>query len=659
MLEFTTTAAGQDAEVPISGEVAGVVIDWGDGSTNTQVPDSPNLVSTYYTHTFATAGTYTVTISGTKLERFGSCNSSTYAVTLKKIVSWGELGTTSLECAGYLRGGLIAVPSTLPSTVTNLASIFKNAYSLNQSLSGWNTANVTNMTFAFYGAHQFNGDVTTWNTSSVTDMSWMFADALVFNQNISVWNTSLVTDMNSMFYNAVVFNRSLASWNITNVTDMRFMFNSSGLSNANYSSTLIGWGPQFVESGVRLDASSHKAEGCTAIAARQVLLDAPNNWNIQDTAPTDDCGTPLVALFRITEINETAQLGFGGSLTGVAINWGEYPAVTAETTVADAANRFYEYSYAEPGLHKVIVSGKELGHFGYCNTPTAGWNLIEILSWGDLNTTSFECALNGRTALTGVPNTLPDTVTNPDYAFHNAHVFNQDVSSWNTANVTSMDGTFRAALEFNNGGQPLTWNTSKVTNMLNMFSIAEKFNADVSGWNTASLTNMAGMFSAASAFNQSLASWNIEQVTDMSNMFQPATFVTSVPRGTEITEPSAITLHNGAPMHSLSDANYSATLIGWAGQEVQSGVDLGASSNQAIGCSAVAARTLLTSAPNNWVISDIAPTDVVPAGGCSPSEPGQLARTGTNASSALLWLLTAFGLGGSALMIARRRQRGY
>lgn len=232
-LQYVTTGSNQSARLIVSGATA--TIDWGDSTSTT--PVTPG--TTFYDHVYSSAGTYTVTVSGS-VPRLGD-SSTLYSSTDRgptRVLDWGNVGLTSLQLAFHNSSQIIQVPSTLPNTITNLAGAFSSATNFNDSnITSWDTSNVTNMSQMFYSATSFNQDIGSWNTSSVTSMTGMFGNTASFNQDIGSWNTSNVTNMASMFigfsFSPTPFNQNIGSWDTSSVTNMSNMFSYATSFNQN------------------------------------------------------------------------------------------------------------------------------------------------------------------------------------------------------------------------------------------------------------------------------------------------------------------------------------------------------------------------------------------------------------------------------------------
>jgi len=92
------------------------------------------------------------------------------------------------------------------------------------------------------------------------------------------------------------------------------------------------------------------------------------------------------------------------------------------------------------------------------------------------------------------------------------------ISEWDVSEVTSMEGLFEGATDFN--GDITSWNVGAVTNMERMFKGCVVFNQDLSAWNVSEVTSMEGLFEGATDFNGDITSWNVGAVTNMERMFK-------------------------------------------------------------------------------------------------------------------------------------------
>jgi surface protein len=260
-----------------------IVVSWGDATTSTIT----NHLAAAVTHTYASAGTYSISITGTlpgwqfnatgdrlkilNIASYGVLNISTNSIfrgctnlisnaTDAPTITTADLGFTFRDCtnfngnvgswsvsavtnmsfmfsfaSAFNNGGSSSIGSWNTSSNTSMTSMFSGATAFNQPIGAWNTALVNNMASTFSSATNFNQNISSWNTALVNNMSSMFNGGSAFNQNISSWNTGAVTTMATMFQGASAFNQPIGTWNTAVVTTMANMFSSATVFNQSLS----------------------------------------------------------------------------------------------------------------------------------------------------------------------------------------------------------------------------------------------------------------------------------------------------------------------------------------------------------------------------------------------------------------------------------------
>ena len=107
-------------------------------------------------------------------------------------------------------------------------------------------------------------------------------------------------------------------------------------------------------------------------------------------------------------------------------------------------------------------------------------------------------------------------------------------------NITSLASMFyQQSSAYGDFNQDITnWDTSNITNMKQMFNNNKSFNQPIGVWDVSSVTNMQYMVAGALAFNQNCSAWNLSS---------------------SLTNVDRFGLSN-----SMSDDNWTDTLVGWA-----------------------------------------------------------------------------------------------
>ena len=240
-------------------------VDWGDGNIDSNITTWDDVRNT---HTYASAGTYSVVISGT----FDGVSVISDKLKLLSIDFWKNINLGSGNACFNGCGNMDINTDSVPLLSGDMSFCFNVCSSLTDptsSLSNWNVSSVTSMDEMFRLATNFNRDLSSWNVSSVTSMANMFRGATSFNQDISSWNvssvmhlwlicsetqqistrrysTSLATTVltNSMFQSATNFDQDISGWNVGSVTSMASMFQLA----SNFDQDLSSWNVNSVTS---------------------------------------------------------------------------------------------------------------------------------------------------------------------------------------------------------------------------------------------------------------------------------------------------------------------------------------------------------------------------------------------------------------------------
>lgn len=524
------------------------------------------------------------------------------------------------------------------STITNMSGMFKGASSFNQDLSSWDVSNVTTMHRMFEDAIVFNQDIGAWTTDKLNDMTQMFDGATSFNQDISLWNTSEVTSMQNTFKNASSFDQNLGGWNIEQVTSMSGMLSNTDLSTSNYDQTLIAWESQNVKDGLTLSAQG--LTYCEATLERQKLI-TEHNWTI--TGDDSDC--PFIFTVKTDNTGMSPDNAFTIPTTGDGYNY-DIDWNNDGTFDQFGINGGVSGIYPAPGTYTIRIRGDFPRIF--FNDEGDKEKIIEINQWGSIQWESMENAFEGCNELIVTATDAPDlsavsslasmfqycesltgdfsqwdvsNITDMSSMFFQTIEFNSDLSQWDVSQVTDMSAMFALCYDFNSdigqwdvgnvvnfatmfhfavsfNADISLWNTANATNMAVMFHNAHSFNSDVSGWDVSNVQNLNSTFAEAIEFNQDLSNWDLSSVNDMESMFLSASKFDQDLGAWNIS--GVEDMKNMLDNSGMSQENYDNTLIGWAAQNVQQNVELGAEGLTY--CAGANARAKLIN-QNGWVIS--------------------------------------------------------
>lgn len=435
---------------------------------------------------------------------------------------------------------LTAVPAILPSDLTSLK--FLNCVQLNdEKISNWNVSKLPKFVEMFKGCVTFNQPLTSWDVSEGNDFTGMFNGAAAFNQDISNWNMQNAISLEGMFENATAFNSDVGNWTVSNVSIMNRLFKGASAFNQDLAwwcvSNQLTIPSDFRTGSALVDDNLPRWGTCPNRSSVLTITDSPVSLAVEGIA---QLGYTLLPTFTATSVvwstitPELVSVDQTGLVTAIAAGVATVvltvnnrivasAVITIETSIDDAlfakatyiktddpapmwVEAYYLPEDATGELHvdwgdgsKEVINVADYSESSYIinlkhthttngeytikvysTTKTVFLALGEItklVEWGD--PTNLRLSLQSAN-LVEVPSTLPPLMTNLSALFFKAYNFNQDISGWDTSNVTDTRNMFGQAWNFN---QPIgNWNTGKVTDMAYMFSDSRRFNQDISQW---------------------------------------------------------------------------------------------------------------------------------------------------------------------------------
>jgi surface protein len=438
-----STAADQFKLPLVSSLPLNAVVNWGDGSSDTITVFNQAEA----THTYASSGTYTVSITG-DLSGWQFANGGD-KLKMLNVASWESLNI-SVEHGFWGCTNLTATATDAPTiTSASLLRYFQNCANFNGAIGNWDISNVSNIEDMFNSATLFNADISSWNTSNVTFARSLFLFASSFNQDVSTktinvgqpneyiaWDVSQVSSMTNLFFGAAAFNQDIGNWDTSAVTSMSYMFNSATLFNEDIGS----WDTSAVTTMGNMFQS--------ATAFNQNI----GNWNTSSV-------TTMLDMFS----NARA---FNQDINTKIVNVG-------------LPSEYIAWDTSSVGIMQGMFNGAFL-----FNGDISNWDISSVTGMRSMfnNARAFNQDISTKTINAGLPN---------------------EYVAWNTSNVNNMSIMFASTLVFNqNIGN---WDVSSVNNMASMFNESTAFNQDIGLWNVSNVTNFDNFMANRTAANYSAA----------------------------------------------------------------------------------------------------------------------------------------------------------
>ena len=556
------TSNSSSIVLPLFGTQA-ITASWGDGTTS-NISSSTQVDRT---HSYATPGVYTVTITGTGQGfRFNNGGDRT------KLIDVVQFGNAPLATDSVFYGcdNLIITSRDRPTiTSTSPTNTFRAISRIKAYVNDWDVSNVTDLTWFFGGTNfneplnnwrpvscssfaatfyvngTFNQDIGSWPMSNATNLGEMFNGGASFNNggsdSIKNWDVSKVTSFYYTFrgtslnqpigswrlntgsnvsmqyaFGGTPLNQDLGSWNVTKVTDMSAMFNGSSFNNSG-SNSINNWRP------ISCSTFAGMFQACPF---NQPIGNWPlsaSNINMSQMFYSAGAFNQNIGTWDVTKVTNMSAMFYGSSFNNSGSsdinNW-------RPISCSNFSSMFQQSSFNQsianwPLSASNIDMGAMFRGSGY-NSNIGALNVSNVTSFA----TIFQQSSFNNSGSTSINNWQINTGSNVSFfqMFYQCP-FNQPIGSWNVSKVTNMFSMFENNSAFNQSLE--NWTPVSCSNFSRMFYRSAAFNGSVLNWTLPTSTGftMDLMFSGINTtdsckLNQNLSNWNVTKATNMSGMFR-------------------------------------------------------------------------------------------------------------------------------------------
>lgn len=495
------------------------IVDWGDGAVSQVI----SATDANRIHTYASGGTYTITMTGT-LEGFipGNIGPAGLREYLISIEQWGRTGFKFVRFgSGYDATSctrLVYCKGKLTTSQTDFNYLFNRCISLvSCDVSEWDVSKITNFGAPNDGMFGLcpsllTLDVSNWVFSTVSNISFAFVFYGCTKLNgldTSNWNTENFTSLAGAFsYCTSLTSIDVSGWNVQKCT----VFGTYG---------------------------GGTARGCFAGCTGLTSIDV-SGWQFSTTSNVD-----LQCLFL--NCSNLTSLDVSGWNTGKIINMSYVFQSCSKLTSIDVSGwdvssctNFRAMCSNCTGLTSIDVSNwvfSSTSNINFSQVFLLCSNLVtlDVSGWNTGKFASMGGAFYRCSKLTSLVVTNWNVTNCTDFAetFQGTSSTTLDVGSWvfNSTSNINMYATF-------SGCTGLTsidvsgWNTSKIINFANAFyNCSSLTSLNCSNWNVSSCTNFASMFSGCYGLTSlNVSGWTLNTTTNvtMGGMFYNCKGLTSI-----------------------------------------------------------------------------------------------------------------------------------